>query len=108
MPTAIDGFTIPVHLSHLEESEAYLVYEIDGKRLTPVHGYPVQLWVGGGSAAECIKQLSNIIVEEGPEEDYYMYLGWETEEGGYANKPNGRRLLHPGGPDYPRGRAIHL
>ena len=88
LPTAIDGFTIPVHLSHLEESEAYLVYEIDGKRLTPVHGYPVQLWVGGGSAAECIKQLSNIIVEEGPEEDYYMYLGWETEEGGYANKPN--------------------
>ncbi|MCI8565880.1 MAG: molybdopterin-dependent oxidoreductase [Lachnospiraceae bacterium] len=88
LPTANDGFTIPVKMSHLQTFEAYLVYEIDGKRLSIEHGYPLQLWVGGGSAAECIKQLTEIVVMDDNPDDYYMYLGWETEEGGYANKPN--------------------
>ncbi|MPM53563.1 hypothetical protein SDC9_100331 [bioreactor metagenome] len=41
----------------------------------------------GGSASVFIKQLSDIIVTDEPEENYYMYLGWATEDGGYYNKP---------------------
>ncbi len=77
----------PDHDGPLDEHEAYVVYEIDGQRLSHAHGYPAQLWVGSGSAAEFVKQISVFEVLNEPQENYYMYLGWESE-GGYTNKPN--------------------
>ncbi len=88
LPVATDGFAIPIMMDHLDEHEAYVVYEIDGQRLSHAHGYPAQLWVGSGSAAEFVKQISVFEVLNEPQENYYMYLGWELEEGGYTNKPN--------------------
>ncbi|MGV8084042.1 MAG: molybdopterin-dependent oxidoreductase [Coriobacteriia bacterium] len=88
-----DGFTQPNLRSKFEGHEAYLVYEIDGKRISWAQGYPVQLWVGGGTAASnFIKQVSEITVSDTPESDLYEYLGWQKEPGdasaGYYNKPN--------------------
>lgn len=89
LPIAIDGFVEPVHLDYLAEHEAYLVYEIDGKRLSMANGYPVQLWPGGCGAGEFVKQLTDLVVEDDDADNYYMYMGWETEDGeGYYNKPN--------------------
>ncbi len=89
LPIATDGFYIPIMMDHLDQNEAYVVYEIDGKRLSYAHGYPAQLWLGSGSAAEYVKQISTFEVVNDAKENYYMYLGWELEDGaGYTNKPN--------------------
>jgi DMSO/TMAO reductase YedYZ molybdopterin-dependent catalytic subunit len=39
------GFTSNVPLEALEDENALIVYEADGKRLTPDHGYPVRLFI---------------------------------------------------------------
>ncbi len=87
LPTSSDGFAQPIYLSFLENRDAYVVWEINGERVSYANGYPLQLWLEGGSASVFIKEISDIIVTDEPEENYYMYLGWETEDGGYYNKP---------------------
>jgi len=39
------GFTANVPLEALEDENALIVYEADGKPLTPDHGYPVRLFI---------------------------------------------------------------
>lgn len=87
-PLAPDGFTIPITMDHLKDHKAYLVYEIGGKRLGHLQGYPVQLWVGSYSAAGFVKQINEITVLNDPAENHHFYLGWRTADGGWYNKPN--------------------
>jgi DMSO/TMAO reductase YedYZ molybdopterin-dependent catalytic subunit len=87
-PTDSGGYTYPITLEHLKKHQAYLVYEINGRRLSTVHGYPVQLWVDGMGAQTFVKQLSEIRVSSEPVEGMHLYRGWTREQGGYFNKPN--------------------
>ncbi len=88
MPTSSDGFAFPTTLEHLKTHKAYLVYEINGERLTTVHGYPLQMWVGGMGAPTFVKQLNEIKIIKDPVDSLYLYRGWVKEDGGYFNKPN--------------------
>lgn len=88
LPTSAGGFVEPLTMDFINKHDAYIVYEIDGQKLSHAHGYPVQLWVGSATAAECVKELSTIEITNKPAEDYYVYLGWQTKDGGYYNKPN--------------------
>ncbi|WMJ77097.1 MULTISPECIES: molybdopterin-dependent oxidoreductase [unclassified Sedimentibacter] len=87
-PIANDGFSIPTSMEHLLNHNAYIVYEIDGKPLAQVLGYPVQIWIGGAAASSFVKQVVELNIVDDPIEDYYFYRGWERENGGYYNKPN--------------------
>jgi DMSO/TMAO reductase YedYZ molybdopterin-dependent catalytic subunit len=87
-PIAIDGFSIPVSMEHLDAHESYLVYEINGNRLRHALGYPVQLWNGSFSAASYVKQINEIKIEKDSVSNYHMHLGWDREDGGFYNKPN--------------------
>lgn len=84
-----DACTYPTTLEWLKDHEALLVYEVDGKPLSVLHGYPVQSWVAGMGAPNFAKQVSKLIVADAPVEDLYIYVGWvREEEGRYFNKPN--------------------
>ncbi len=87
-PVSSDGFTFPTTMEHLKSHKGYLVYEINGKRLTTVHGYPLQMWVGAMGAPTFVKQLNEIHVSKDPVSSMYIYKGWVKEDGGYFNKPN--------------------
>ncbi|MDD4080617.1 MAG: molybdopterin-dependent oxidoreductase [Eubacteriales bacterium] len=87
-PTAIDGFTIPTAMSLLEDHNAYLVYEIDGKPLRHILGYPVQIWIGGAAASSYVKQVTELKLDDTPVEDVWFYRGWAKEGGGFYNKPS--------------------
>ncbi|MEG2262406.1 MAG: molybdopterin-dependent oxidoreductase [Raoultibacter sp.] len=101
--TAPDGFIESVQMSNF--TEAYLVYEMGGEKLSWKHGYPVQLLVPGSGAPASVKQVSDIMVntkEEAaeihewngwPKEvvggTYYTPDGWPfVDTNGYMNKPN--------------------
>ena len=87
-PTAIDGFTIPTEYSWLEKQNAYLVYQIDGKPLSHILGYPVQIWIGGAAASSYVKQVTDLRLDDAPVEDTWFYRGWAKKDGGYYNKPS--------------------
>ena len=79
----------PVLLDYLEEHDALLVYEINGRRLKMAEGYPLWAWVGGMGAPCCVKQITKLTVAADPIEELYLYQGWEHEgfETGYMNRP---------------------
>lgn len=84
-----DACTYPTTLEWLEDHEALLVYEVDGKPLSVVLGYPLQSWVAGMGAPNFAKQVTKLIVADDPVEDLYIYVGWiREEEGRFFNKPN--------------------
>lgn len=61
-PKGYDGFGNLMPLEYLDQ-EALLVTEVNGETLRPSQGYPVAVWVGGGSAAaEFPKYVSSIEV----------------------------------------------
>ncbi|MEP6572406.1 MAG: sulfite oxidase [Gemmatimonadota bacterium] len=64
------GASIP--LEKALESEVLLAFELNGKRLTPVHGYPVRLVVPGYIGARSVKWLSRIIVQAEPTSNYFQ------------------------------------
>lgn len=87
-PYSDDGFTIPTALSLAEANGAYLVYEIDGKPLRHILGYPLQIWIGGAAASSCVKQVSQLVITDEPIDSVWQYSGWVREDEGYYNKPN--------------------
>ena len=87
-PSDSGGYSYPTTIEYLSGHAAYLVYEINGHRLSTVHGYPLQLWVDGMGAQAFVKQLSEIRVSSEPVERMQLYRGWKKENGEWFNKPN--------------------
>jgi len=80
--TSFDGF----YLDHLKERNTYLVYEINGERLTLANGYPVSMWVPAGSCGMDVKAVSDFYI--GNDQNYYEYIGLDTLPSGMSNRPN--------------------
>ena len=57
---AEQGFTASVPLEALEDAEALVAYEADGKPLTPDHGWPLRLVVPGRYFWKSAKWLRGI------------------------------------------------
>jgi len=96
-PVAIDGFCIPTSMEQVKKNESYLVYQIDGKPLAQVLGYPVQVWIGGAAASSYVKQVVDLQVSNESLSNFHFYRGWVRESGGYYNKPNiGLCQVHEG------------
>jgi len=105
-PADSGGYSYPAALDHLKNHKAYLAYEFNGKRLSTVHGYPVQIWIEGMGAQAFVKQLSEIRVSKEPIEGMHLYRGWEKENGGFFNKPNMAIFYTKAGQVIPAGKPF--
>lgn len=73
------------NLADHANDKAYLVYEMDGERLSWSNGYPVMYIMGGTVAATDTKQILDFVVL--PEETE-EYVGFADQNGVYYTKPN--------------------
>jgi DMSO/TMAO reductase YedYZ molybdopterin-dependent catalytic subunit len=66
------------------EESVILAHRMNGAPLTPHHGFPVRLIVGGWYAVASVKWLTRIVVTERPFTGYYQtldYSRWITADG---------------------------
>lgn len=64
--------------------EVILAYRMNGKDLSPAHGYPVRAIVAGWYGMASVKWLSRIILTDRPFDGYFqtfMYAVWERRHG---------------------------
>ena len=97
MATAPDGWSRGETLETLAENGAYLVYEIDGERLSWEEGYPVRIWYQGRGVPSSIRWTSELEVVNTDPSELKTFEGWEldetntldpADEGTWFNKPN--------------------
>lgn len=97
MATAPDGWSRGETLETLAENGAYLVYEINGERLSWEDGYPVRIWYQARGVPSSIRWTSELEVVDTDPSEVTVFEGWqldeansldESEEGTWFNKPN--------------------
>ncbi len=97
MAVAPDGWARGETLETLAENGAYLVYEINGKRLTWEEGYPVRIWYQARGVPSSIRWMSELQVVDTESDKVKVFEGWslndtntldESEYGTWFNKPN--------------------
>jgi len=64
------GGSIPIETGMGEN--ALLAYEMNGEPLTPEHGFPLRVVVGGYIGARSVKWLSAITLQEAPSDNHYQ------------------------------------
>ncbi len=95
------------------ESDALLVYEMDGQPLPPQHGAPVRLVVPDHYGVASVKWLTSITVLDAPFDGYYQAVAYcIRQERDEVGTPVGRvqpraLMIPPGIPDWPyRNRTL--
>lgn len=97
MATAPDGWSRGETLETLAEKGAYLVYEINGERLSWEDGYPVRIWYQNRGVPSAIRWTSELEVVDTDPSEVTVFEGWElneantldaADEGTWFNKPN--------------------
>jgi DMSO/TMAO reductase YedYZ molybdopterin-dependent catalytic subunit len=72
------GFTANVPLAALEDGNALIVYEADGKPLTPDHGYPVRLMIPTKYFWKSAKWLSGIELSAVDQPGFWERYGYNN------------------------------
>jgi DMSO/TMAO reductase YedYZ molybdopterin-dependent catalytic subunit len=93
--TASDGWSRGETFETAATHEGYLVYEVNGQRLTWSQGFPVRAWYKGRPVPSSIRWTSELEVSDDPKPK--TFEGWQLDEtnaltsseiGANANKPN--------------------
>lgn len=94
-------------LDKVDGNEAFLVYEINGERLTAANGFPCTNWCEGVDPEVNSKQMNEYkVVTDAPDFNDHVYEfehhdgnpnGWIDAEGNWTNKPNATILDVPEG-----------
>lgn len=94
-------------LEKVDGGEAFLVYEINGERLTAANGFPCTNWCEGVDPEVNSKQMNEYkVVTDAPDFNDHVYEfehhdgnpnGWIDAEGNWTNKPNATILDVPEG-----------
>lgn len=66
------GFGGSIPLEKALSEEVLLAYEMNGKPLPPVHGFPIRVIVPGYIGARSVKWLSTITVQDHPSTNYFQ------------------------------------
>lgn len=66
------GFGGSIELEKAQSLEVLLAYEMNGKPLTALHGFPLRLVVPGYIGARSIKWLANINLQAAPSDNYFQ------------------------------------
>jgi DMSO/TMAO reductase YedYZ molybdopterin-dependent catalytic subunit len=72
------------------ESNVLIAYQMNGRDLTPDHGYPLRAIVPGHYAMASVKWLTNIIATTQPFQGYWQtsdYAYWDESAGGPIRRP---------------------
>ena len=97
MATAPDGWSRGETLETLANNGAYLVYEINGERLSWEDGYPVRIWYQNRGVPSSIRWTSELEVVDTDPSEVKVFEGWqlnetntldEADQGTWFNKPN--------------------
>lgn len=106
MATVSDGWSRGETLETLAKNGAYLVYEINGERLSWEDGFPVRIWYQNRGVPSSIRWVSDLEVVDTPVDEVTVFEGWELDEtntldpalyGTWYNKPNaGITFFHDG------------
>lgn len=97
MATAPDGWSRGETLETLADKGAYLVYEINGERLSWEEGYPVRIWYQNRGVPSSIRWTSELEVVDTDPSEVKVFEGWQldetntldpADEGTWFNKPN--------------------
>lgn len=68
------GGSIPFEKAIHEE--VILAYEMNGKTLSPVHGFPLRVVVPGYIGARSVKWLNQIIISDEPSQNYFQRIAY--------------------------------
>lgn len=71
------GFGGSVALDKALSSEVLLAYEMNGKPLDPVHGYPLRVIAPGYIGARSVKWLTQITLQPGPSKNYFQARAYQ-------------------------------
>ena len=66
------GFGGSIALDKALANEVLLAYEMNGKPLEPIHGYPVRLLVPGYIGARSVKWLTRLTLQTAPSQNYFQ------------------------------------
>ena len=69
------GGSIPV--GRAVSGQALLAYEMNGRPLSPEHGFPLRVVVGGYVGARSVKWLSEITLQTQPSDNYYQAVEYK-------------------------------
>ena len=70
------GGSVPI--GKATSDDVLLAYEMNGEPLTPEHGYPLRVVVGGYVGARSVKWLSEVNLQEGPSENHYQAVEYKV------------------------------
>lgn len=68
------GGSIPFEKAN--HNEVILAYEMNGKILSPVHGFPLRAIVPGYIGARSVKWLNEIIISDEPSQNYFQRIAY--------------------------------
>ncbi|MBL8090779.1 MAG: molybdopterin-dependent oxidoreductase [Anaerolineales bacterium] len=68
------GGSIPFEKAN--HDEVILAYEMNGKTLSPVHGFPLRVVVPGFIGARSVKWLNQIIISDEPSQNYFQRIAY--------------------------------
>ncbi|HEU4684229.1 MAG TPA: sulfite oxidase [Nitrospira sp.] len=71
-------FTRSIPLAKAAHPDTILAYEMNGHPLPLLHGAPLRLITPGWMAESCIKWLTDIVVQDGEADGYYMQQAYRT------------------------------
>lgn len=77
---AADGYSdsLPVELI-MNNQEIMLAWAMNGKELTPKHGYPLRVVIPGYYGVKNVKHLDRIVATEADYQGYWQNRGWSDE-----------------------------
>jgi sulfite oxidase len=75
--TSTLGFGGSIPLTKALLPETLLAYEMNGKPLPPLHGFPLRLIVPGYIGARSIKWLNEVVVQQQPSDNYFQQRAYK-------------------------------
>lgn len=93
MYVAYDGKSRGNLLSNLAKDDNYLVYEVNGERLTWDHGFPVKIFAPNVMAPTNIRWMTELQVVDTPEDEVAIFYNSTDMFGEVYNNPNAG-ILH--------------
>ncbi len=77
--TAADGFFESLSLTEAMDDRTLLVYAMNGKALTPDHGYPLRIFIPDHYGMKQPKWLTDLEITSSPRLGYWEQRGWSHQ-----------------------------
>ncbi|KAL8830963.1 MAG: hypothetical protein Q9191_001143 [Dirinaria sp. TL-2023a] len=102
------GGSVPLTRAMRDDADVILALEMNGKLLTPNHGYPVRVIVPGVAGARSVKWLDRVTVQEEESSNHYQLYDYKVLPPQATDKEKAKEywLITPGLLDMPCNSII--